>query len=183
MAFDAKRYWSTALLVADGASWLASCVLRPTVLDEKTVHTAGLLHNIGLLWLAEKYPALTSQALEKTTENKLSILEALRATVGTDFSEVGGVLGRAWSLPPILVIVMEQHGNPVYSGPEFQSALLVGYAVEMVFALSSGVEDRPEMSMEGRLTFNPSDLDEIYLKLADKLEEYEELAQALFPDF
>ncbi len=49
--------------------------------------------------------------------------------------------------------------------------------------LSSWTARCRRMSEEGRLTFNPSDLDEIYLKLANKLEEYGELAQALFPDF
>ncbi len=183
MAFDAKRYWSAALLVADGASWLASCPLKPTTLDEKSLHTAGLLHNIGLLWLAEKYPEVTSQALEtNSADGDMSTVEALRATVGTDYCEVGGLLGRAWSLPPILVTVMEQHDNTAYAGPDSQSALLVGYAAKMVSALSKGIEVRPEISGKSCLTFNPSDLDAVYLKLAGKLDEYGELAQTLFPN-
>ena len=58
----------------------------------------------------------------------------------------------------------------------------MGYAVKMVSALSKGIEDRLEISGEVCLTFNPSDLDEVYLKLVDKLDEYGELARTLFPN-
>lgn len=181
VAFDFERCWATALLVADGAAGLKSCLPKPNAVDEKTLHTAGLLHNLGLLCLAGKCPEKTSQALEMAAaDDHVSTLEALRATVGTDYCEVGGVLGRAWSLPPVLVTVMEQHHNPVYAGPEFQSALLVGYAAEMVSALSHGIEYRPKTSRERHSTFNSSDLDEVYLMLTDKLDEYRELARTLF---
>ena len=180
-AFDGERFWSSALLAADGAAWLTSSIQAADAPDPKTIHTAGLLHNLGLLWLADTWPNETSGALEATAaDESLSAMEALREKTGTDYCEVGGVLGRAWILPDILVNAMEFHCNPSSNEPEFPSTMLVGYAAKMVSALYWDEDERPLFADEKRFNFDPSDLDEVYLKLAGKMEENRELAKLMF---
>ena len=55
-AFDAARFWSSALSVADGCVWLSEIARDSQGLERQTLYTAGLLHSLGLLWLAEKHP-------------------------------------------------------------------------------------------------------------------------------
>ena len=178
--FDPQRFWCSAFLVADGAAWLSSCARSVTDLDPKTVHTAGLLHNLGLLWLAENMPQEAAHALEAATaDDTVSVNGIFRQMVHTDIREVGGCLGRAWRLPDVLVVAMEHHGNPGYDGAEWQTAALVRSAVGMVAALHRGVDCPPDGGDLGSLDITWTDQQEVFAKLAGKLEDTAKLAQSL----
>lgn len=178
--FDPQRFWCSAFLVADGAAWLSSCTQSVTNLDPKTVHTAGLLHSLGLLWLAENMPQETACALEAATaDDTASVNMILRQMANTDIREVGGCLGRAWKLPYVLIVAMEHHGNPGYDGVEWQTAALVRSAVGMVAALHRGVECPPEEGGLGSLDIAWTDQEDVFAKLAGKLEDTVKLAQSL----
>jgi len=179
--FEGERFWSSALLVADGAAWVASIIPAANAPDPKAIHTTGLLHNLGLLWLADTWPRKTSEALKSAaTDDSLSTLEALREKTGTDYCEVGGVLGRAWKLPDKLVNAMEFHSNSHHVMTEFPNTTLVGYVAKMVSALYWGEDERPPFLDEEYFDFTSSSLDDVYLKLADKMDENRELAKIMF---
>ena len=105
--FDSERFWSSAVLAADGAGWLAASV--PSV-DVPTARTAGLLHNLGLLWLAEYMPAETNAALDASIggENEATN-ERLRHACGMGYDGAGALLAQSWGLPDSLVSVLEMH--------------------------------------------------------------------------
>jgi HD-like signal output (HDOD) protein len=110
--FDSERFWCTALLAADGAVLLASCTESNKAFDSRALHTAGLLHNLGLLWLADNKPKETDRALRLVAaDDQKHVTQCLQDIVGMDYCEVGGCLGRAWSLPDIFVTIMEHQGN------------------------------------------------------------------------
>jgi len=61
--FEGQRFWCTALLNADAAFWLAPLARAAAPVEPQTARTGGLLHNLGLLWLADQLPDATNQAL------------------------------------------------------------------------------------------------------------------------
>ena len=96
-AFIAATFWTTALLNAEAASWLAQQFLPPA---QSTVRTAGLLANLGLVWLAEALPAETALALD--TADRIapgSTDRCLAERCGLGYVEAGTLLAEAWRLP------------------------------------------------------------------------------------
>lgn len=180
-AFNAECFWCTALLVADGAVLLLSCAENNKQLDTPTVHTAGLLHNLGLLWLADHKPEQTAKAFEAAADDEMTVKQSLQDIVGADYCQIGGCLGRAWSLPAILSETMEHYDKPDYSGIDSETITVVGAAAAMVSALFKELDSPPEdfVRLEG-LNIKPADRDEVYLKLSEKLKDTRELARTLF---
>lgn len=132
--FDARRFWSSALLTAEGCSLLARKARGPA--DPNTMATAGLLHNLGLLWMVDQWPAEASAAFDmRDSRGDIGLIAALRLTTGTDYCEQGGVLGDAWKLPAELTAVMRHHCTSAYHGPHMAVAANVGAVASVVSAL------------------------------------------------
>ncbi len=53
-SFDLEYYWCSVLLAADAASRLAGVSSSIRDFEPATARAAGLLHNLGLLWLADR---------------------------------------------------------------------------------------------------------------------------------
>ena len=99
-AFDRMRFWASSLLTADIASELAA----EFQCDPALSRTAGLLHNIGLLWLADILPGETDAALgQSSNDPEQSVDECLGQYCGVGYKNAGGHLFNVWQLPQILV--------------------------------------------------------------------------------
>ncbi len=175
--FNAERHWCTSLLVADGAAWLASS----TDLDSAAAHTAGLLHNLGLLWLADNRPLETAHAFEVAMHKSISLNQALQQSTGTDYCEVGGYLGKAWGLPDSLVAAMKEHCNPNYDGTHWHYAALVKHTATVVSALYSGETLPPEKLCTEWPGITQEKYETLFIKTADQFESTREMARTLFP--
>ena len=140
-AFDVTRFWSSSLLVADAAQKLAHAGRAARPLEPESVHTAGLLHNIGLLWLADQFPRDLDSAFHLAARSAdTSFLEALNGVFGIGLAKVSAlVLGR-WGIPGPLVTAIENHADPAYEDAEWQSAALIGTSTEIVAAVSHDVQ-------------------------------------------
>ncbi len=145
------------------------------------MRTAGLLHNLGLLWLADNRQKEAACALNLAAHESISINQALQQIVGAGYCEVGGYLGDVWGLPDILVVAMREHLNHGYNGTNWQCAALVRYAAVMVSAVYKGVEQHPENLCPKQLNIDPADRDAVFAKIAAKLEGTREIARTLFP--
>ena len=140
-AFNEERIWCTSLLVAEGAVSLAKTKMISSPPDNGTIYAAGLLHNLGLLWLADNFPEITSDALLFASENEeVSVRQAMRTLIGTDYCEVGGLLGRSWNLSETLVDAMEHHRDPSSYDSHHQCTTLIGCAAQMAYLLYRGNE-------------------------------------------
>lgn len=180
-AFDAEKFWCSSFLSAKAAAELALVAKIPSDLEPQTVRTAGLLHNLGLLYLADQMPQETGQAINLNTATPgLPLKEALRDFCGYDHCEAGGCLGKSWNLPELLVSAMTHHDMPDYDGAMWQSAILVGSANSMVSALYRGKDWSAENLRFERLNIKPADGDEIFTKMSAKFEDTRELAKMLF---
>ena len=85
--FCMVRYWTTSMLVAEGAGLLAAKLPNNPNHNELelTAQTSGVLHNLGLLWLANSLPLETSHAFEQIINDPLLTLsETLKQSTGVD---------------------------------------------------------------------------------------------------
>lgn len=135
-SFNNAYFWTNNLLVSSGAALLAAQLPQERGDYSKTAQTAGTLHGLGLLWLAEHLPIETSQALEHIkTDATVSLNEALLAGTGIDYCQVGAWIAQEWQLPEILVLAMQYHQDSEYRDEAWELALLVGSALKMATAL------------------------------------------------
>lgn len=180
--FSAEEFWSSALLVADGADLLAQQASSIQDLELQSTHTAGLLHNLGLLWLADNVPEEASQGFSLAeADESTSVSSALKSTCGADYSEVGGILATAWHFPNVLTTGLKCHREFSYAGQHWQVAALVGCASSMLTALKGGVEKFPDDLRLQRLGITTSEREATYEKMSTRLESIHELVKTLFP--
>lgn len=177
--FDAVRFWTSAFLTAEAAALLSPHLDRTC--DADTLRTAGLLHNLGLLWLADARSQQTGLALQAVAaEADLSLSVALRERVGTDYHEAGGLLGAAWQLPEALTVAMRHCADADYRGPHWRLAAGCGLAVSIAAAPLRDSDRLPGETAASAWPISSAAMERLYLQTAKKRESLHQLAQALF---
>ncbi len=181
-AFNAKYFWTTSLLAADATSWLSiGCKSIQTELP--TVRTAGLIHNLGLLLLADQLAEEVHTAIKLAEESEdLGLSDALLYILGFDHLDAGLLLSKAWRFPEPLVEAMsgyavDKNGEP----PAGEIASIVGLAVSMIQSLqySRRPWSIPQVQLE-RLQMQPVDATKVFERLSKQLAHIQEMADTLF---
>ena len=72
------------------------------VLDGERLFVAGLLSDIGHLYIYQLAPQKAQQAIELSQVQGIPLYKAEQALLGTDYARVGGELMRRWQLPQSL---------------------------------------------------------------------------------
>ena len=181
--FNTERFWTTSMLVAEGASMFASRLSAELQTSEyvQTVQTAGILHNIGILWLADNFPEETSRAFEiAQSDTEITVDQALLELIGTQYSEVSGWLGESMKLPDILVSSMKYQFDPDYDQSSWEAAAVVGSAAEMVRMLYHQNEKIPEVERLNALGVDATIQQKVFQVLSKKFERTQELARTLY---
>ncbi len=175
-AFDGTTFWCSTLLNAEAAAWIAQHAWRD---DMATARTAGLLGNLGLVWLAESLPVQTGAALEEARNAPAGHLnQRLHAACGLGYDEAGALLAEAWRLPASLRdAIADQFRDDADAAP---LSRVVRGASQMVGCVRRG-EDwaQPDPILNGLGLDMPSQLGGMRYLEAMRLQT-EELAAALF---
>ena len=178
-AFDAPRFWCRALLVADVSSWLAQAAEAGPA--PETARAGGLLHNLGLLWMADQLPQETHQALQQHRAAPADQLgQLLIDSLGFDYADAGGLLGETWGLPDPLVTAMAHHREPATSFSQEESVFIVGHAVAMAQAAEQQTPWTLPDSAQPALDISPADASRLFAQVTTQLTITRELAQTLF---
>ncbi len=132
-AFSARRYWSSALLAAHTASRIAVATRSNIGFSSAAARTGGLMHNLGLLWLADALPKETDRALVIAAENSMtSVNEALMSTCGVSYSQAGAALSDAWHIPQPIAAGMAYHLPAPTGAMEERFARLIRLVAAMI---------------------------------------------------
>ena len=180
--FNAKYFWTTALLAADATSWL-SLGCKAIQIELPTIRTAGLIHNLGLLLLADQLAEEVDTAIKLAEKSEdLSLSDALLYILGFDHYDAGLLLSRAWRFPEPLVDAMAGHAiekNGEQREGEITS--IVGLAVSMIQSLqySRRPWSIPQVQLE-HLQIQPADATKVFERLSEQLVHIQEMADRLF---
>lgn len=104
---DVKLLFSSLLTAAAGADRLAKAVHYAT---PEEAFIAGLLHDIGLIYLLEHYPGQYRRILDKKVK-ATTLLDAEREIFGMDHAEVGYHIATRWRLPEHISAAIRCHHN------------------------------------------------------------------------
>jgi two-component system cell cycle response regulator len=104
-ARDPKMFWKHSLETGIGARLLADACGHS---EPEEAMVAGLLHDIGVLFLETKFPDEYEKVIESIKSGD-DIISAERMIFDIDHCELGGILGTKWNLPPQFVETIEKH--------------------------------------------------------------------------
>lgn len=101
-------FWEHSVAVAITAQELG----RFTHISPDYALVAGLLHDIGQLWMARFYP-LEFQMVRSTVNcSERGIIDVERQYFGMDHCEIGGMLASRWALPDAVISAVRHHHDP-----------------------------------------------------------------------
>ncbi len=179
--FDAERYWSDALFCAEAAARICSASPLAKELEPAAARAGGLLHSLGVLWIADRLPQEFGEAvrLQQQSEPPLHLHQALRQVLGFDQGEAGGLLALKWQLPEELELAMAMTGE---YRPEQRRPMewIVGYAMRLVGAWHAGAGCPPDDPRVALVELQPDDCAELQQALDRQYERLHELARTLF---
>jgi HD-like signal output (HDOD) protein len=180
VGFDNQKFWMSSLMVAESAKILALNSHKVSADHYAAIHTAGIIHNIGMLWLADRYPKATSSALIQHKNNpELSVAEGLATFCQVSYTDIGGKLASAWELPPILLCALKEHNNIDYCGPYTEVSHTIGLATELMRSVFSSQEatDFSDLRIE-KLLLERDAIESIHVQMHAKQDEMSKLVSA-----
>jgi putative nucleotidyltransferase with HDIG domain len=99
--------------------------------------TAGLLHDVGKLAMAEFVAGSLDEIREATVAGKISFLEAETRVLGVSHAEIGGLLGEMWHFDSEMVDALRHHHAP--GGAPAGSKLPFLVHLSDILCLTSGI--------------------------------------------
>ncbi len=163
------------------ALWLHSCyvgeaariVARELGHEDGSVYLGGLLHDVGMIVLAECAPRSYQKALDYGREAQVPLVDAEREILGVDHGWAAHVLFEAWGFPETLIDIAEEHHGATEEAS--RSSLVVEVANTLAVREgtsedTSGRDLAPQISERARteLALDDERLDELALALHER---------------
>ena len=134
--------WEHSALVGAAARLIAQ---RTRASEPEELFTAGLLHDVGRVVLALRFPAEYAAVLDVAAHDgaATALDERERAAFGVDHAQAGAWLGERWQLPPAIVEAGARHHETIVPGTPVQGWVVVNLANRLVHwtDLDGGVID------------------------------------------
>ena len=134
---DAGLMWRHSVTVAFAAQFLSEGMLH----DGGLPFTAGMLHDLGKVVMAEAYKAEYGQLVNRAALVGKTLVEQERALFGMDHCEVGARLLERWKFSPRFVASVRYHHDPLSAGDD---AAPFASCIDLADALAHSLDDRGE---------------------------------------
>lgn len=172
-SFDSKIFWVSALLTAESAHLCAKD--NPDVCAD-TARLAGLLHNMGLLWLASQKPLETDSVISLRQNNEIdSISAGLTEKLGINLYTAGSYLATYIDLPEVIAAAIASPANKDHDDDPLINNHLSAQKLAASVLFFSDPENEDENENESNVE------DGIHFEqLSEKLPGIQTLAQTLF---
>jgi putative nucleotidyltransferase with HDIG domain len=140
-AIEVNWLWRHAFATATAAEAATSRGLIQGV-EPSVAFTAGLLHDIGKLIMAQALPVEAHSSIHKHMASEgLGSIEAEREVLGTDHAAVGSCLLHVWRLPDGIIEAVANHHQPILEPSPRLSAIV--HVANRIAHLS---EARPDLA-------------------------------------
>lgn len=113
--FPLQEFWEHSIKTAIIARHLAMQNIH--VIDHEAFFTAGLLHDIGRLVIAQVAADKLAEIDQLVAVSGVDIVETESDKLGVTHVEVGAALMRKWNMPSLLTQCVVKHHDTVHLGP------------------------------------------------------------------
>ena len=104
--FDIKEFWTHSIAVAVISRYLSG-ITRSCAAED--AFTAGLLHDIGKIVIAQYFSDIFKKILESIKINSISFYEAEKKEIPINHARLGTYLAKKWKLPESLADTTRYH--------------------------------------------------------------------------
>lgn len=181
-SFDIGRYWCSAFLTAELASGLTNHIDKRQALDSNQVYLYGLLHNIGILVLVNRFPNIMTELFTEAMTNKEQrLIEYEKNTIDFNHHDAGAWLAEKWKLPYEIIDVIEHHHDLSYSDRNANFVILIGYCsrISRQWLLDTNYDPLQETEIIDNFNFNEDELASYLEKAFKKVEGIKNLVDEL----
>jgi putative nucleotidyltransferase with HDIG domain len=141
--FDITRFWAHSIAVAVVSRYLAEKNRQGSPED---YFTAGLVHDIGKIVLAQYFQDLFKVVWASARENNLSFYQAEKKEISITHARIGGYLAGKWNLPHGMIDAIRHHHTPNRNVHEFDLLITVHVADIIVNSLMGEAKGRVDYS-------------------------------------
>jgi putative nucleotidyltransferase with HDIG domain len=160
------RLWKHAVETARFAQDISMVAgLRSS--EAESAFTAGLLHDIGRLVLAEAHGEAYFGALSASRDDRVPMVSTERTLFDCDHAEVGATMLKLWNLPDVVCDAVRWHHAPARLSQKFT----VASAVHLADALAH--------HQPGLAPYTPGKLDEEHLAKCGLTSDFDVLADLI----
>jgi putative nucleotidyltransferase with HDIG domain len=175
------RFWEHSVATAVASSLLVRKKKPRTRAVMEEAFLAGLLHDIGKLFLDCYFPTQYAVAFAYARRENITLREAEQAVLGIDHAVVGRRIAEHWNFPPTLVMAMGGHHEPILDSDGFEAAAIVHAADWMAWQAELGSCENtgpsPHPAVEEWLDFSEKDYDELSTELRDRFRLAQDMLQ------
>ncbi len=131
--FDPRRFWEHSLTVAMGCRLIAKSISEKGVeIDAQDAFLAGLLHDIGEIFVAEFFADAYKETWHLSKQAGVSFSEAELSVLGVHHGDIGHRLLSHWNIPEEIGLAIRFHHDPGSHG-------LPSYVVHLADEISRGL--------------------------------------------
>jgi putative nucleotidyltransferase with HDIG domain len=175
---DAMQLWRHSVISAFGAQHVANA----SSVDGNLAFTAGLLHDLGKVVLAEAYGKIYTRMFEAGERGPMTLIAWEMDRYGCSHADVGATLLQNWRLPKPLVAAVKYHHVPAAAEGNAQLAACVclGNAMAIAYENQTLALDSadPEIALALKITkLNINDLRTQWTHIQEKWEFVETLCK------
>lgn len=129
---DHKLFWKHCMVTAVATGVIRTHCHTQDTFDEDEAYIAGLLHDIGVLFLDHYFREAFHQTRALAEEQDLTHDEAERVLLELDHGEIGGLFLRRWNLPKSIVEAVTWHHQPGRASAESRPLVQAVHLSEFV---------------------------------------------------
>jgi len=180
--FDVKKYWLSAFLTGELAAGFASNIDSDETFDANQLYLYGLLHNIGILVLVDRFPNIMSELFTTAIENKEKrLIEYETDTIDFNHHEAGAWLGHKWKLPYEIIDTIEHHHNLTYRERHADIVIWIGFCsrISRQWILQTNYDPMQELEVITALKIDAVKLEKYIEKSHKKLDEMTQLVDEI----
>jgi len=143
---DPDVFWKHSVMTA----FAAQIIARDSNEDANLLFTAGLLHDLGKVILANAYKENYAAVIAQAGANSPAATESEKATYGLNHAEVGGRLMARWKFSAPIISSVWFHHDPVAAGPmqRYASCVNLADALAHSIELNAPVEPNSRPGLE-----------------------------------
>jgi putative nucleotidyltransferase with HDIG domain len=119
------KFWEHSIAVAVASSIIAKRRAPQTRSVVEEAFIAGLLHDIGKLFLDCYFPVQYAVCMAFAAREKINMVEAERRVLDVTHTLVGKRIAEQWNFPPLLTSAISDHHAPVKGADNFEISAIV----------------------------------------------------------
>lgn len=145
--FEIDQFWEHSVRVAVLSKYLA---VKTRLAPAEDAFTAGLLHDIGKVILANFFPEILVPIINAMQNSALPFSDAEKAQDVVPHGHIGGILAHKWMLPETLVKAIRYHHSGAERTPQPQLTVLVNLSDALAHKMAG--ENQYQLNMDNLST-------------------------------